>query len=174
MSPLPNRPQTTDRVTFITQIVGNRTPIFRDPIACEMALATLRNVQVLHPFKMLGYCILPDHMHLMLRPLGKESVSTVMHSFKRAFTIEHKKRLGVNGTMHFWQKSFMDHVIRDVDDLNHHLDYIHLNPVRHGYVRGPGEWQLSSFAAWVERGAYNDDWGWPVEETLARIASVVE
>ena len=43
-----------------------------------------------------------------------------------------------------WQRRFWEHVIRDELDYSRDLDYIHYNPVKHGYVRSPSEWQYSS------------------------------
>ena len=39
------------------------------------------------------------------------------------------------------------------------MDYIHYNPVKHGYVSAPREWKWSSFNRWVNKGGYETDWG---------------
>nr|MBN2278549.1 hypothetical protein [candidate division Zixibacteria bacterium] len=57
-----------------------------------------------------------------------------------------------------WQNRFWDHIIRDIDDLNRHMDYIHINPVKHGYVKTPGEWPHSSFKIYFEDAYYPKDW----------------
>jgi REP element-mobilizing transposase RayT len=44
-------------------------------------------------------------------------------------------------------------------DFEHHLDYIHFNPVKHGYVHAAGDWPYSSFRQWVARGGYEPGWG---------------
>jgi putative transposase len=49
-------------------------------------------------------------------------------------------------------------VIRDGEDLENHFDYVHWNPVKHGYVRRPEEWRDSTFVYWLERGYYEPDW----------------
>jgi putative transposase len=58
-----------------------------------------------------------------------------------------------------WQRRFWEHMLRDEDDLKRHLDYIHYNPVKHGYVRCPHLWPYSSFVHWVNRGEYDSGWG---------------
>ncbi|HET6656041.1 MAG TPA: transposase, partial [Gammaproteobacteria bacterium] len=58
-----------------------------------------------------------------------------------------------------WQPRYWEHAIRDDDDLRRHLDYIHYNPVKHGYAKVPGDWQWSSFAKFVRQGWYVPDWG---------------
>ena len=58
-----------------------------------------------------------------------------------------------------WQRRFWDHIIRDQDDLQLHLDYINYNPVKHGLAKSPGDYAYSSFQVYVEKGAYNLEWG---------------
>ena len=67
-----------------------------------------------------------------------------------------QKRRGNRGV---WQKRFRDRLIRDEDEFKALLDYIHYNPVKHGYVAKPGEWEWSTFKNWVECGEYDSCWG---------------
>lgn len=55
--------------------------------------------------------------------------------------------------------AFWEHLIRDERDFNRHLDYIHYNPVKHGFCKSAKEWQYSSFHRYVARGLYSLDWG---------------
>ncbi|MBD2607833.1 hypothetical protein H6G81_25770 [Scytonema hofmannii FACHB-248] len=70
---------------------------------------------------------------------------------------QHKKEQAV------WQRRFWEHQIRDEYDFNKHVDYIHYNPVRHGYVNIPSSWHYSSFHRYVKQGIYEIDWGAGVE-----------
>jgi putative transposase len=58
-----------------------------------------------------------------------------------------------------WQPRFHEHTIRDETDLEKHADYLHFNPVKHGYVKRPWDWQWSTFRRFVESGQYDRDWG---------------
>ena len=58
-----------------------------------------------------------------------------------------------------WQYRFWDHIIRDQNDLNKHIDYIHYNPVKHNLVQNPFEWKYSSIHEFKIEGYYSDDWG---------------
>ncbi|MFO0900275.1 MAG: hypothetical protein U0836_22805 [Pirellulales bacterium] len=58
-----------------------------------------------------------------------------------------------------WQARFMEHMIRDEEDLHAHADYIHYNPVKHGYARCPKDWPWSSFGRYVAGGDYPENWG---------------
>jgi putative transposase len=154
-------------VVFITQVVQDRPPIFRNEAHLDLLLSTLHRVKELHPFAMLGYVFLPDHFHLLIKPEENSTFSQVMHSLKPNFTKAYKQTIGVAGSMKFWQKRFWDHIIRDEADFERHLDYIHYNPVKHGLVHKPEDWPRSSFLAWKARGAYADGWGWSAPHSVA-------
>jgi len=149
-----------EAIVFITQVVYRRIPVFGQEHIVELLRQNLVETKRHHPFVMLGYCLLPEHFHLMLRPTGVSNFSAIMHSLKPNFTKDYKACLGVSGSMKFWQKGFWDHVIRDEDDFQRHLDYIHYNPVKHGLVQRPEDWSYSSYAIWQSRGTYPEQWGW--------------
>jgi len=150
---------------FITQVVQYREPVFKDPKLVLLLREILHNVQQLHPFTMLAYVFLYDHFHILIQPTGASNFSQIMHSLKPNFTKTYKKTLGLSKSqsMQFWQKRFWDH------DLENHIHYIHLNPVKHGYVSDPRNWLDSSYVEWENRGLYppafswdepqNTDWG---------------
>ena len=58
-----------------------------------------------------------------------------------------------------WQRRYWEHLIRDEADLHRHFDYIHFNPVKHGWVSRVRDWPHSSFHRFVEAGRYDIDWG---------------
>ncbi len=147
---------------FITQVVQDREPIFRNPNYLHLLREILQNVKALHPFLMLGYVFLYDHFHLIIQPTGEDNFSDIMHSLKPNFTKEYKKLLGLTASqsMKFWQKRFWDHVIRDDRDFENHLHYIHFNPVKHGYACDPRECKDSSYLEWEKRGLYPAPFAW--------------
>jgi putative transposase len=65
-----------------------------------------------------------------------------------------------------WQNRFWDHIIRDQEDMNRHIDYVHYNPVKHGMVTDPSRYDDSSFSAYVREGCYQSDWGVVGEPTM--------
>jgi putative transposase len=58
-----------------------------------------------------------------------------------------------------WQRRYWEHFIRDEDDLERHIDYIHYNPVKHGWVKRVRDWEDSSFHEYVRLGFYDLAWG---------------
>ena len=152
------------QIVFITQKVKNSLPVFTDPKLVKLLIQIMKNVKILHPYTMLGYVILPDHFHLLIRPEEQTNFSQIMHSLKLNFTKTYKQKINVSGNMNFWQKRFWDHVIRDEQDLENHLHYIHFNPVRHGYAKEINAWPHSSYSAWEKRGLYAQHVMWKEPE----------
>ena len=147
-------------IIFITQVVKDRSPAFQNPIALSLLNETLQNVSLYHPYEMLAYVFLPDHFHLLFRPIGSSNFSQIMHSLKFNFTKAYKEKFDIQGSITFWQRRFWDHVIRDEIDLENHIHYINFNPVKHGYVNDPSEWKASSFMTWLKQGAYSKGRNW--------------
>ena len=56
-----------------------------------------------------------------------------------------------------WQRRYYDHIIRDEEDFNKHLDYIHYNSMKH-YQISPKDWEFSSFKKFVQKNLYNEKW----------------
>ena len=62
-----------------------------------------------------------------------------------------------------WQRRYWEHLIRDESDLARHVDYIHYNPVKHGWVTRPVDWPHSTLHGYIERGMATTDWGGRVD-----------
>ncbi|NOS98068.1 MAG: transposase [Methylotenera sp.] len=58
-----------------------------------------------------------------------------------------------------WQRRYWEHQIRDDIDLQHHVDYIHYNPVKHELVNNVKDWPHSTFHRYVKEGLYAENWG---------------
>jgi putative transposase len=147
-------------IVFITAVTNDRIPYLKVEDDLALFWQTLRRVQAIHPFNLLAYVTLPEHFHWLLRvcDLGG-NFSPVLQSVKRNYTINYKRAHGITSSLHLWQDRFWDHVIRDERDLERHFDYIHYNPVKHGYVRYPEDWAQSTYTHWMERGYYEPGWG---------------
>ena len=131
----------------------------------EMLRAAFKKVQVLHPFRIDAVGILPEHLHcIMTLPENDADFSTRWNLIKGNFsrTIGDGERISQSrskrGERGIWQRRFWEHLIRDQDDFNRHVDYIHWNPVKHGWVRRVADWPHSSFHDCVRRGIYPVDW----------------
>ena len=67
-----------------------------------------------------------------------------------------------------WQRRFWEHAIGDDADFERHVDYIHFNPVKHGYVTRVCEWPYSSFHRYVKNASLPADWGGDLAEIEGR------
>ncbi len=147
-----------NRPVFITAVTYLRKPFLREDGHKELLLAVMREVKASVGFKMHAYVILNDHFHWIITP-GKGSFSKTMQSVKLRFVHRYKKAVKASSSTTIWQRRFWDHVIRDTDDLHRHMDYIHYNAVKHGYVVMPKDYAWSSFRTHVARSHYVLDWG---------------
>ena len=123
-------------------------------------------VQQNHPFTMIAYVILPDHMHLIWElPENDSDYPTRIRLFKSYITRHFTNRPIVSnisrqrkGEQEIWQRRYWEHTIRDQHDLNIHIDYIHFNPVKHGYVNATCYGSIRALLDFVKDGIYPLDW----------------
>ncbi|MEE8525722.1 MAG: transposase, partial [Thermoanaerobaculia bacterium] len=109
-------------------------------------------------------------------PERDEEFSTRWSAIKGSFSRHYLKAGGIQGRRNpsrrrsgeaaIWQRRFWEHFIRDEGDFQKHLDYIHFNPVKHGYVDSPREWPWSSFHRYVRKGWYHEEWGEQEPQTI--------
>ena len=113
--------------------------------------------------------LLPDHVHMLIT-LAEDSdnYAVIIASIKTHFSRQIKKSASeiINYSRirrrerGIWQRRYWEHRIRDELDYQRHMDYIHYNAVKHGYVMRPTNWPYSTFQKCVEEGLYSSDWGW--------------
>ena len=132
---------------FITVVTMNRNPILT------------RNIGIFWKSwgsqELFAWVVLPEHFHAILW-IKEQSISKVLHGFKIRYYHEWARQAGKGK---IWQNRFWDHIIRDQDDMNRHLDYIHYNPVKHGLVDDPFLYEYSSLNLFYKHGYYQRDWG---------------
>jgi len=136
--------------------------------------AAVRATRTLRPFHIDAWVVLPDHLHcIWTLPPGDADFSNRWKAIKIRFVQalpRDEPRSGVRaakGERGIWQRRFWEHAIRDENDYARHLDYVHINPVKHGWAASVREWPYSTFQRWVEAGVYAPDWaGGGVEEDL--------
>ncbi len=125
-----------------------------------------QRANALHPFTTIAICILHDHIHAIWQ-LRQHDANFALRwriiksQFSRQFPINEQRSVSkaIRREKGIWQRRFWEHQIRDDNDLQRHVDYIHYNPVKHGYVQRVQDWQYSSFQRYVKQGYYPIDWG---------------
>ena len=124
-----------------------------------------RKVRQRHPFTIDAMIVLPDHLHAVWTlPEGDADFATRWQLIKSAFShsLPSGERVSesraARGERGIWQRRYWEHTIRDENDFARHVDYIHINPVKHGLVTRVRDWPFSSFHRMVKLGVYPEDW----------------
>ena len=97
-------------------------------------------------YRLHGWVIMPNHVHVLVTPLGDHSLSGVVHSWKSYTATRANKLLGRSGP--FWHADYFDRFMRDEDHFVTTLEYIHGNPVKAGLCAAPSAWEWSSYHTW--------------------------
>lgn len=108
-------------------------------------LGAIADLKERKPFDLFGYCLMTDHIHLLLRPMPGESVSRIMQSLLVSHTQRYHRCHETGG--HVWQGRFKSPVVQDGDHLLSVLRYIETNPVRAKMVKAADDYRWSSYAA---------------------------
>jgi putative transposase len=123
-----------------------------------------RQVKARMPFQINAIVVLPDHIHAIFTlPAGDDNYSSRWRLIKSRYTRALLKKgvaIAANdaGEYNLWQRRFWEHTIRDNEDLNNHINYIHYNPVKHGLVEQVADWPYSSFHYFSRNGISPFDW----------------
>lgn len=117
------------------------------------------------PFEIIAIVILPDHLHCVWRlPEGDDDNAMRWRHIKSAFSRQlspderRSKSRAARRERGVWQRRFWEHLIIDDNDLSNHINYIYINPLKHGYVQHIGDWPYSSFHRDVKLGLYPRNW----------------
>ncbi len=147
---------------FIVTLQDRQSTALVDHIA-DLRKA-FRWVHKRRPFRIRAIVVLPDHLHTIWTLPGEDAdYPGRWRAIKSRFTrslVESGTPLRRNarGECLLWQRRYWEHTLRDLIDMQRHIDYIHYNPVKHGHVRVVGDWPYSSFHRFVEAGVYPRDW----------------
>lgn len=90
-------------------------------------------------FRLLAYCFMPDHLHLLVEGSEGTDLAQLMKAFKQVSSHDYKRRVG----QPLWQRSYYDHVLRRPDELQTAVEYILDNPARAGLADDPCEYPFS-------------------------------
>ena len=126
-----------------------------------------------HPFIIHGWVVLPEHLHCVIElPADDADFATRWRLIKIAFSkalpkTERRSQVRMaRGERGIWQRRYWEHLIRDEADFSAHMDYVHINPFKHGLVKRLADWPHSTFHRLVEQGIYPADWAGGDEDAL--------
>ena len=131
----------------------------------DLLRSVMNKVKREHPFKLDAMVVLPDHIHsIWTLPSNDNDYSTRWGLIKSGFSRKLPKLERINrsrfnkGERGVWQRRYWEHLIRDDFDYEKHIQYIHYNPVKHGYVKRPADWPYSSVHKYIEKGVLDKKW----------------
>ncbi|MBC3883265.1 transposase [Undibacterium sp. LX40W] len=136
----------------------------------ELLRRVVQQVRQKHPFYIDAWVVLPEHLHCVLTlPPGDSDFSLRWRLIKTAFSraLPREERISATrqkyGERGIWQRHYWEHLIRDELDFQRHVDYVHVNPLKHGLVKRVRDWPYSTFHQHVVKEIYSLDWCGDVE-----------
>jgi putative transposase len=147
---------------FTVNLRNRRDRFLTDHVDALRAIVS--DVRDLYPFSIDAMVVLPDHWHAVWTlPPNDQTYASRIRLIKARFT-KHLLHQGVaveqdnRGEYKLWQRRFWEHTIRDDRDFETHVNYIHINPVKHGYVTRPADWAHSTIHRFIAKGVVTSNW----------------
>jgi putative transposase len=139
---------------YITTSCYQRRPLLDLASRRDLFVEALEHVRRRYHLVVVGYVIMPEHIHLLLSEPERGNPSTVMQAVKQGFARRILGRLRSQAATeprcqcdreeHIWQRRFHDFVLWSAQKRQEKLHYIHQNPVVRGLVEEPEQWRWSS------------------------------
>jgi putative transposase len=127
--------------------------------------AAFKTARRARPFAIDAIVVLPEHIHaIWTLPPGDADYATRWSHIKAEFSraLVARECVGASRARRrergVWQRRYWARSIVDENDLLAHVDYVHINPVKHGWVTRTSDWPWSSFAPYVKAGILTPDW----------------
>jgi REP-associated tyrosine transposase len=149
---------------FITFSCYRRQALLSNAHRRELFLKVLEDVRRRYQWVVIGYVVMPEHVHLLVSEPQQRPLATAVQALKLGFSrrlLAEDRRLRpgletreTRGTRRVWQARYYDFNVCTPVKRVEKLRYMHRNPVRRGLVQAPEQWPWSSFRAYAcqERG----------------------
>jgi REP-associated tyrosine transposase len=144
---------------FLTFSCYQRLPLLGTVRARNLFVEELREIRERYEFVLVGYVVMPEHVHLLIGEPKEGTLSTVLQMLKQRVSRKMRKNerhapeaelrflFSQDGDAlpRFWQPRFYDFNVYSESKKKEKLEYMHANPVQRGLVKNPGAWMWSSF-----------------------------
>ena len=130
-----------DHLHFVTFSCYHRMPLLNSPRSRDFFVDTLGKIRDRYQFALVGYVVMPEHVHLLISEPKRGTPSVVLQVLKERAS----RRISDHSSPHFWQSRFYDFNVWSHKKKVEKLLYMHLNPVKRGLVNHPRDWPWSSF-----------------------------
>ncbi|HSZ63441.1 MAG TPA: transposase [Terriglobales bacterium] len=151
----------TGSLHFITWSCYRRSPLLGSPARRDLVLTALELMRVRYRYAVIGYVVMPEHVHLLISEPLIGDPSKIIQAVKLSVS----RRLAIAGEFsgRFWQSRFYDFNLWGHQKEIEKLKYMHRNPVVRGLVASPEDWRWSSYRSYAygEAGLVRiNDWTW--------------
>jgi putative transposase len=144
-------------LAFVTTTAHNWASVFEDGQVAATVVDQLRQSVAYHGVSLVGYVLMPSHLHMLLGFREIEKLSRFMQGFKilSAKAVKglvpdrFKQALIYDGSFRLWRPRFDDLIITSEEQFRIKLNYIHNNPVKAGLVANASQWIYSSATDWL-------------------------
>jgi putative transposase len=151
------------RSYFFTHVTYQRHPWLCTDLGRKALREAIVTVRQKHPFVIDAFVLLPDHFHCILTLPEHDAdyakrwrliklMVTKACGKELAFPLEKSPSGERRGEGKLWQRRYWEHCIRGEKDFMNHCEYIHFNPVKHGLVESPADWEFSSVHRFLGEG----------------------
>jgi REP element-mobilizing transposase RayT len=114
---------------------GSGSCVLRDERAATIVVTALRFFDAKR-YQLTSWCVMPNHVHLIVRPFAGWSLSSILHSWKSYTSKEIRRALDLEGSQ-VWQEEYFDHLLRGEEELREMNAYVLRNPESAGLVNWP-------------------------------------
>jgi putative transposase len=147
---------------FLTFSCYRRLPLLGTARARNVFVAALAKIRERYRLRLIGYVVMPEHVHLLISESAKCTPSLVLKVLKQRVSRDLRKRRrrvptgqmrlvfkeGDAGLPRFWQPRFYDFNVYSARKIREKLEYMHANQVKRGLAGNPSEWAWSSFLSY--------------------------
>ena len=148
------------RARFITFGVHQRNPVLTDTTLRRLVIKCIDDIRNDYKLRLIGYVIMPEHVHLVLIPPEEVKLGYVIGELKRISARQIHRHLDNTDSVltnrfmvtrngrkkfAFWQRRCFDHNCRSEEAMWSRVEYCHKNPVLRGLVAKPEDWIWSSY-----------------------------
>ena len=122
---------------------NNRQEVFHDAVDFRRYIDFLKDYKEEHKFLLYHWCLMPNHVHLIIEITSKTDLAKLMKQINLAYLYHYKKRYSYSG--HLWQGRYKSLIIDKDEYLITCGRYIELNPVRAKLAKDPKDYQWSNY-----------------------------
>ena len=122
----------------VTARANRREMIFEAPIVKELFLGIMHTAKTKYRFQLFNFCIMGNHIHFLIQPGEKTSLSHLMQWLLSVFAVKYNKLHGYSG--HVWYDRFKSSILEDIFHYLNAYIYIMWNPVRAGLAQKPTDY----------------------------------